>query len=312
MEQNFFGGLTLNTPEFFAAQQSVAVGAIGSNMLIAARYKNGVAIGHKFNKNQNNPREWIEEINEASLAVGWGDHGHFRRLCSLLRRLILEVKDRVSGDYVTNFYLINQLALVLESASQNSKPCRVSFLFVDLNEEKLVILHFDGKMMTRSQFGILGGYEYQDLRQMKVESDFILAKHGIKQNKLPINPLPGIIQELDDAYYRSIKSPLKDAIIFLENIYGERDFLDTKDEAIDAIKNALLKYDPPSKKETFEITVIEGGNLESIYFKREKKESLPCIEVEFTPIANFDPIDEEASKKDEEAGKEDDENKNKP
>lgn len=274
--KNFTGGLTLNTPEFFARQQGVAANAVGIHLLIAAKYNGGVAIGHKFNKNQNDPREWIERINSTSLVVGWGDWGHFRQLCSFIRELILGIKDLITEEYVTNSFLIDRAALLLESASQSSQPYGVALVFIDLGEEKLSILHFNGKIMRRSQFGVLGGYDYEDLKRLKEESKIVLAKHGIKPGGLAYDPPPEVIQELDDVYVRSIKTPLKSALVTLEKIYGERDLLDTKEEAIGAVKNTLLKHDPPSKKETFEITTFENGNFESIYFTRRKQKMLAC------------------------------------
>ena len=43
-------------------------------------------------------------------------------------------------------------------------------------------------------------------------------------------------------------------------------------------------HDPPSKRETFEITTFENGNFEIVYFTREKKESgggAPLVTKEF-------------------------------
>lgn len=142
--KNFSGGLTLNTPEFFREQQNLAIDAIGSHLLVAARFQNGVAIGHKFNKRQNYQREWIWQINDTNIVVGWGDLGHFRRLLGFMREIGREVKDLVTEKYVTDFPLKKDMAQLLEHASSSSQPYRVSLLFVNLAEEKLFILHFDG------------------------------------------------------------------------------------------------------------------------------------------------------------------------
>src|SRR3989344_3960600 len=108
----FSSGMTLNTPEFFREQQDFAMDAIGSHLLIAARYKNGAAIGHKFNKRQNDSKEWIERINDTSLVVGWGDLGHFELLRGFMRKLRSEVKDVVTENYVTDFALKRDSALL--------------------------------------------------------------------------------------------------------------------------------------------------------------------------------------------------------
>lgn len=293
--KNFSGGLTLNTPEFFREQQNLAIDAIGSHLLVAARFQTGVAIGHKFNKRQNYPREWIERINDTIIVAGWGDLGHFKRLLGFMREIGREVKDLVTEKYVTDFPLKKNMAQLLEHASSSSQPYRIDLLFVNLAEEKLFILHFDGRSMHKSQFGVLGGYAYQDKQHLKTESDIILSKYGIAQNALPRNPPLGVMEDLNDAYERSVKTPLKDALLTLEEIYGDRDFLETKAEASDAVKNTLFLHDPQSKRETFEITIFENGNFESVYFTREKKES-GGGEVEFTPEGESNDGDDEENK----------------
>lgn len=272
MDKQLTQGLVLNTPEFYQRQHSAAIASIGSNLLVAARYKNGTAIGHKYNRTQNNPRQWIEQVSDTSLMAGWGKWGHFQRICKFARANSSKTRRILGEDYITNFSLIGKLDFLFESASNASQPYHVSLLFIDLSEEKHTILHFDGSLIKRSQFAVLGGYEYQDLKQMKEESDIILAKHNIDPNRLPNQPHPKVIQELDDAYIRSIKAPLKSALVTLEEIYGDKDLLDTKEEAIEAVKNTLFEHDPPSKRETFEITTFENGDFESVYFTREKKE----------------------------------------
>jgi hypothetical protein len=267
---NASGGFTLNTPEFFHEQQQCAIDIIGCHLLVAARYKKGIAFGHKFNKRQNDHGELIEQINDTSTVVGWGDLGHFEQICSFMRDIRRRIKDLITENYITDFALKANTARLLESASISSQPYCVELLFIDLDEEKLTILFSNGRKMKKSQFCVLGGYAYQDHTQLNIESEVILAKYGFSSYDLPRNPPPDLTADLNDAYQRSTRTPLKDALLTLEEIYGDNAVLNAKEDAISAVKNTLFSHDPPSKQETFEITVFENGKFERFEFKRKK------------------------------------------
>lgn len=261
------GGFFLQTPEFLRAKETKAQSIIGRYLLVAGLYEKGVAVGHRFKPRQNEPHQWLYRLGEGQLVAGWSeDWASFKALEGIIYNIEIGEEDLFGSEHSATLpSIFKKIARYLRSVSIESIPIPIDSLFVDAVVHKIVQVDFSGAINNRIGFGVLGGFPYQD--PYTEEEMKIMEKAAMSG---------GLITSQDRATLEVISkntfhAPLKEAVARLERTYQGKDFLGTKEEAVDAVKSALIECDPPSKSEEFELTVFENGELTSSYFKRDKK-----------------------------------------
>ena len=267
MFENQNSSTVIQTSDLFLMKEGDAADKIGRHLLIIALYKNGAVIGNRFDKRQNEEQQWIKKLNPTSLVVGLGQYGCFRSFCDLADSLKLSITDNfLPGRYVTLPVYDKYLTPMIRSAYESGKPLALDIMYANLRASKLKMSRFNGDTATYVGFGVLGGYPYQDQPMQALTSKETQCK--TKQQ---------ISETMRNMFESGVRNPVKDAVKKMESFFGEKKYLDATDDAMDAVQETLFLCDPPSKKETFELTVFENGELKSVYLERPK-----------SPIANIE------------------------
>jgi len=262
------GGFFLQTSEFLKDKEIKAKSTIGRYILVAALYEKGAVLGHRFKPRQNKPHQWLYQLGDEHLVAGWSeDWASFKALEGIIYNIEIGEEDLFGPEHSATLpSIFKKIARYLRAVSIESIPIPIDSLFVDTVVHKIVQVDFSGAINNRIGFGVLGGFPYQD--PYTEEEMKIMAKAAMLGGRMT----PEERTKLEEESKKSFHAPLKEAVTRLESIYKGRDFLDTKDEALVAVKSTLLECDPPSKSEEFELNVLENGELTSSFFKREKKD----------------------------------------
>jgi len=260
MFENQNSSTVIQTSDLFLMKEGDAADKIGRHLLIIALYKNGAVIGSRFDKRQNEEQQWIKKLNSTSLVVGLGQYGCFRSFCDLADLLKLSITDNFLQErYVTLPVYDKYLTPIIRSAYESGKPLALDIMYVNLRSSKLKMARFNGDTATYVGFGVLGGYPYQDRPMHTLTGAETKGKTREQMSEM-----------MKEMFESGVRNPVKDAVKKMESYYGEKKHLDATDDAMDAVKAALFECDPPSKKETFELTVFENGELKSVYLERPK------------------------------------------
>jgi len=145
------GGI-LQTPEFLMFKEERALARIGSHLLIAALFKNGLVIGMRFDKRQNSPMQWLLPINDHLVVAGWGDAGDFGEICQFINHLRISIGNLLSDHYVSIAYLRKNIRSLLKNEYKVGLPHAVDFVFVDVLKSDLWIVNFIGQVMHPAEY----------------------------------------------------------------------------------------------------------------------------------------------------------------
>src|SRR3989338_3289861 len=237
MFENQNSSTVIQTSDLFLMKEGDAADKIGRHLLIVACYKNGAVIGSRFDKRQNEEQQWIKKLNSTSLVVGLGQYGCFRSFCDLADLLKLSITDNFLQErYVTLPVYDKYLTPIIRSAYESGKPLALDIMYVNLRSSKLKMARFNGDTATYVGFGVLGGYPYQDRPMHTLTGAETKGKTREQMSEM-----------MKEMFESGVRNPVKDAV-----------------------KAGLFECDPPSKKETFELTVFENGELKSVYLERPK------------------------------------------
>jgi len=257
--QNNNNGI-IQTQDLFLMKEGDAAEKIGRHLLIIAHYKNGAVVGNRFDNRQNEERRWIKKINAESLIVGLGQYGVFDSFCRFADSLKLSLTSNILPErYVTLPVYDKFLTPMIASSYEAGRPLALDIIYANLRASKLKMVRFNGDIGTYTGFGILGGYPYQDQPAQALTGEEVKGK---TQDQLT--------EMMRMKFMGGVRHPVKAAVKKMESFFGEKKHLDTMDEAMDAVKATFFECDPPFKKEMFEFTVFEKGDLNSIYVPRPK------------------------------------------
>lgn len=267
MAENRGGGNFLQTPDFIHYKTLMAQDDIGRHLLIAALFEGGAVIGHRFRPRQQEARQWIYDVDNSLLLIGWGSSLEVFRS---VQRFAYEVEAGLqqllrSDRYVTPVALYKKIAGEFADKFESRIPYPLDVMLLDLISYNIYVINFAGRVKKFSGFGIIGGYNYQE-----------------EIGRTPFNfPDPSGTKYPMEFVQTVQFAPLKDAVAEMLKNCGEKDFLKSSDEAVGVVKNALLKFDPPSKHEQFEINIFDQGEFkETIYFKRDPQPKPAAIKTE--------------------------------
>jgi hypothetical protein len=257
---------TLQTPELYEYKRAHGSNRIGSHLLLAALYDNGLVLGRRFDNRRDTELEWLIPINKAEGAfiVCWGDMADYEMLSQFIYNLAESMIETLAVHYATITFLRKRMLKILKDQFSNgSLPLAIDSLFIDATKNELMFVNFAGEMMGLSRFGVLGGYPYPTVHEIKA---------GDKTQKAI-----------------KLEYPLKLALKQLTTFYHDRKSINRK-QTIDVVTNTLFACDPPSKQEKFEIAHFEKGEWHVKYVKRPFKPNqlgVPLDEMEqsFLPEA---------------------------
>ena len=245
----------LQTPEFFRAKEEQAAYAIGRHLLISTFFNGGVAIGMRFDPRRNVPLQWIKLIVPHILVVGWGEYSHFETVSGYIVQEAQRLTDCVGENYVTLPAISKILSPFFKKEFEVAIPYSLDILLIDVKDYKLRLLGFKSDLTLLHSFGALGGYPYVD----ENEWEKVIKKGNPAESAEIDSELRNLAMNL--------KFPRKLAIAHLDKKFKSREILENKKEAIDLVKETLFKFDPPSKKELFNLVSYEPegdkGKLES-------------------------------------------------
>lgn len=257
MFENQNHGIIVQTEDLLLRKESDAAGKIGNHLLVTAFYKKGAVIGNRFDKRQNEERQWIKKINSTSLIIGLGQYGSFDSFCHQADL----IKSSVTGNYLPERYMTlpvyhKFLATLAKTSYDEGRPIPLDIIYANVTDSKIKMVRFNGDSDVYYGFGVLGGYGFQappvpltkEETEGKNEQEIMLLK--------------------EKKFGESLKFPVKDAIKKMESFYGNKKYLGSMDEAMDAVRTTMFECDIPSKKELFEFTVFENGEFESVYVER--------------------------------------------
>lgn len=307
------GGFFLQTPEFLKFKEARAKSTIGRYLLIAALYEKGVVVGHRFKPRQQEPHQWLYELGSDHLMAAWSeDWASFKALEQIVYNIEIGEENLFGPEHLSTAPSVyKKVARQLRREHVERMPIQIDALFIDIPMHKIMKVDFSGTMDSYIAFGILGGLEYQD--PLTKEEMKIIMKAQISGGLVT----PAEQTKLDEGDKKAFHAPLKEAILHLESLYQGKEYLDTKDAALDAVRTTLLLCDPLSKSEEFELNVFEEGEITSARFTREKQVArggtppLPQ-DLVFDPDSGLFGIEVEFTPEGESNGGNDDENNNEP
>ena len=273
IKNNENGNSVLITPELFFHHDADAQDTIGQHILVAAVFKGGVVIGSRFDSRLNSKQQWIYPMGNKNLLLWWGDLGDFHQLEHILYAECQQMKRLLGENYVTATYVRKTLRQLLKENSSHANPYAVDFLFIthrSSDQTDLWFTDFRGKLRPLVGFGVLGGYPFFDIEEA--------AKDQIEKVPTTFKDENQVVEFVKEIMLKSQggmrSSPLKKALKQLKEIYGQKTFLETKGQALDAARDILFECDPPSKTEEFEFTIFENGKLTSTYLTRKTQKGI--------------------------------------
>ncbi len=233
------GGI-LQTPDFFIRKGIMAESLIGRHLLLALTFENGIAFGMRFDSRRNQPMQWIKPITSNIVLAGWGEYVDFMSINQYARNLAQGLEKYIGSSYVTLPYISKFLSSFVKEKFENSIPFALDMLLVDVLSQKLCFVGLQGSVVFFKNFGILGGYQY-----IKAE---------------PSTDMPQ--EEME----KLILFPRKEVLKYLNNVLEKGEKLKEKN-AVKILSETLFTFDPPSKKENFEIVIYQNENFKSFIVK---------------------------------------------
>lgn len=243
-------GLTsgiLQTPEFFIQKGAYGEMSIGSHLLIAIPFVEkegkGIVFGTKFDQRCNQPMQWIKPITPSIIMAGFGEYANFRTIFQHLNDAAQGMTELVGESYVSLHYISQICSSLMKQQFESSVPFSLDVLLIDALSQDLHFVNLYGNVMLLKNFGILGGYQYLP-------------------QKLPENA------SFED-FQKSVVFPRKNTIRHLEKELIKKPILNKK-MATKILTEAIFRFDPPSKKETFEFVVFQNQIFKFLIIKRNK------------------------------------------
>ncbi len=233
------GGI-LQTADFFLQKEFRTAYDIGGHMQIAVLFAGGVVFGMKFDPRQNTEMQWLDPMTPTIILSGWGEYSHFQIIKQQVEFESQMLADYVGERYVTVPFLSKSICPVLHKQFVHSVPHAVNILLADVLSGNIRCIDFKGHLKLLKRFGILGGYEY------------IVSGGEVEMVENP-----------------KTEFPRKKAILYLEEKFKGRDILDSKAKAVKMVGQTLIRFDPPSKKETFIIIAYENLKFECAVIERK-------------------------------------------
>lgn len=244
-------GMIIQTPELFFQKGMQAEASIGSHILVGALFAGcGAVFGMKFDSRRNKEFQWVKAITPRVILVGWGMYSDFQKVAQYLNDAAQEMTELAGESYATISFLSKSASSFLGNKFEIAAvPYATDALLVDVVSKEINFVDFRGHSMLLRGFGVLGGYQY-------TPSPFPKNAHELSN------------EELEKLFV----FPRKNAIKYLENMFGEKEFLSKKD-AMQVVSKALFDFDPKSKKDNFMIVIYQSHKLKC--FVVERKNEVP-------------------------------------
>lgn len=236
------GGI-LQTPEFFLDKGFFAESLIGSHILLAVPFEGGIAFGMRFDSRRNKPMQWVKPVTPQVIMAGWGEYADFLTVFQRLNDMAQSMTEFVGENYVSLPWVYKIASPFMKEKFESSVPFSLDILLADALSRQLCLVDLQGNVMLLEHFGILGGYHY--MKKMPGED--------ISQEEMK----------------KLLVFPRKDAIKYF-NRELEKETISDKEKAIKILTQALFRFDPISKKETFEIVTYQDHVFTSHIIERTK------------------------------------------
>ena len=267
--------MIIQTPELIEQKNADARSRIGKHILIGMSCPYGGGLGKTFNPRYHAEHQWSWQVAEDDfhlIAAAIGDFGD----CMVVKAAISAheqfLTEMVGADQITCNALAKNMARAFVQTRENSiQNLAVDLVLYDVRKNRFWHLNDRGQLYTLSDFVVVGADSYQpslDIREIRKIAP--LAAAAMFEESADVKDR-NAARELTMRMVKFTEGLGKDAAIkylvekMIQSPYAKRDSTITAQ----LVKEALLKFDPPSQSEQFEIVVMEHHpNKQGVYFNK--------------------------------------------
>jgi len=274
----------LITPEFIQMKFEEARARLGKHIMVGVSYSNGVVVGKTFNARSNEIRRGFWTVGSGLgtvLVAAIGDYRDLIVLKSATKTEELTLIDWITSRYTTCRAVIKTVSGIFESALGDIKDIAADVVCADTRENMFWLVDMSMRTRNFADFVVTGAPRYSpEIRPDAFPKDERDVMLGVVQNPSP-ELESRIKKRFTDAaaYFSKFDRPT--AVEYLKQQckrmpYAKRN----KELAILLVAKTLIRFDPPSESECFELAFLEReqrGDTINVRFKTDMHQLTPKL-----------------------------------